>query len=105
MNWITKRKRTALLILFIIILPLILGFTDYYRANQNRPPLFCVKIAVVSDGGSSVFLGLGYTIWFWHKLILAPDAEQRGLILGYKVGPRLTFWFQLGRENTWFEYK
>ena len=89
--------------LCVLVLPLVLGLVDYQRTSHWASPFFCFPIAGLSDGGTVMYLGWGYCIRFWHRMIRVVDAEGEQHLVGYKIGPRLTFWFQLGKENTWFE--
>lgn len=98
-----NRKGTIIILLLVLVLPLILGFVDYHRTSRWGPPIFSLPIAGLSDGGTVIYVGWGYSIRFWHRRISVVDANGERHKVGHKTGPRLTFWFQLGRENTWFE--
>jgi len=87
----------------LIVLPLTLGFLDYGRARVEKRPWFSIQFAGLSDGGTTMYLGWGYVLTFWHRSISVVDAAGRRAKIGYKVGPRLTFWFLLGRESSRFE--
>ena len=88
---------------FLLILPLALGMADFTSACRGGPPVFCVRIAGMTDGGTSISLGWGYVLTYWHRNVDVVDDEGCWTRVGYKVGPRITFWFLLGREHTWFE--
>ncbi len=65
-------KKIMKIIVVIIIILVILGILFYTidkRAVQNqKSPIFCVKIRTMLDGGTAEYLGLGYKIIIFHKL-------------------------------------
>lgn len=60
------KKKIGIWIILIIIGILLLGmlfFTvDHYRIKNNKPPIFAVQYSVLKDGGTTMYLGLGYKI-------------------------------------------
>ena len=88
------------LVVFIAV-PLLLGVTDFTVALKRGHPILSLPVGMFSDGGSHVNVGWGYTILEWHQMFTHPDLGNE--IAGYKVGPKLTFWFLLGLESSEFE--
>lgn len=52
----------------LILLGIIFFAIDYNRAKNNEQPLFCVRIDEVNDGGSRIYLGLGYKVIDFNTL-------------------------------------
>lgn len=60
------KKKIGITIVLIIMGILLLGMlffaVDSYRIKNNRPPIFAVQYNVFKDGGTTMYLGLGYKI-------------------------------------------
>ncbi len=60
------KKRIGIVIILIIIGILLLGMlffaVDSYRIKNNKPPIFAVQYKVLKDGGTTMYIGLGYKI-------------------------------------------
>lgn len=52
----------------IILLGLIFYTVDYFRIIKNKTPIFCILENEVNDGGTKIYLGLGYKIIDFHKV-------------------------------------
>ncbi|NLA32533.1 MAG: hypothetical protein GX864_01100 [Mollicutes bacterium] len=53
-------KKNILLIILIIIITVIA--VDYYRATQQKTPIFAVNFETKTDGDSKEYYGLGYKV-------------------------------------------
>ena len=53
-------KIIFIVIAFIIILGVIFFLIDYNRVKNNEKPIFCILEQEVNDGGTKIYLGLGY---------------------------------------------
>lgn len=60
------KKKIGIWIILTIIGILLLGMlffaVDSYRIKNDKPPIFAVQYQVVKDGGTTMYLGLGYKI-------------------------------------------
>ncbi len=60
------KKKIGIVIILIIIGVLLLGMlffaVDSYRIKNDKPPIFAVKYKVFKDGGTTMYIGLGYKI-------------------------------------------
>ncbi len=97
---VLQRNPRRFLVVFIAV-PLLLGVTDFTIALKTGHPVLSLPMGMLGDGGSHVTVGWGYTILEWHQMFTHPNLGND--IAGYKVGPKLTFWFLLGLESSEFE--
>ena len=59
----TKNLKIFAIIVSIIILVSVIFFAiDYNRAKSNKAPIFCILKTEVNDGGTKIYLGLGYKV-------------------------------------------
>ena len=65
------RKTKMILIAIIIIVLILFSFIsrriDTARIEQGKMPIFCTKMADVGDGGSEIYIGLGYKVIKYDK--------------------------------------
>ena len=61
-------KIVGIILGIIIALGIIFFAIDYNRARNNEQPMFCVQIDEVNDGGSKIYLGLGYKVIDFNTL-------------------------------------
>lgn len=59
-------KVIAIILGIIVILGLIFFMVDYNKVKNNKSPIFCVLQAVANDGGTKIYLGLGYKVIDFH---------------------------------------
>src|SRR5436190_6749250 len=83
---------TATTLLFLVALALI----DYNLALTGRRPIFSIHGAMMEDGGTTTYTGLGYSLTVWAEMVdpdhpLAPHPDRGGIYL--RQGPELTCWF------------
>lgn len=45
-----------------LLISLVMAGTDWWLAIQDRSPLFAVPVVTYKDGGTKVYLGVGYKI-------------------------------------------
>ena len=74
-----KSKRKVVIILVIILVWCSFFATDYIRASRDLSPIFAIPFAVYRDGGSTVYIGLGYKVITYVYLIIS-DNEPTGFI-------------------------
>lgn len=71
-----KSLKIFFIVLGVLILLWIICFlVDYIRAKNNKSPIFCILERNANDGGTNIYLGLGYKVIDFHK-ILAVDGED-----------------------------
>lgn len=64
-----KSKKIELLLLIVLVILGIIFYTvDKTRANEDKKPLFCIKIGAFLDGGTVEYIGLGYKVIAFNKL-------------------------------------
>lgn len=60
------KKKIGIWIILIIIGILLLGMlffaVDSYRIKNDKAPIFAVQYKVLKDGGTTMYIGLGYKI-------------------------------------------
>lgn len=61
-------KIIFIVIAFIIILGVIFFLIDYNRVKDNEKPIFCILEQEVNDGGTKIYLGLGYKVIDFNTL-------------------------------------
>jgi hypothetical protein len=69
------RKKTIMIIALFVSLPFIMIGTDYSLAKVDRSPIFSVRTAIYKDGGTQLFIGLGYKIINYNELDGRKDVE------------------------------
>lgn len=64
-----KGLKVALIILGILVLLALIFFAiDYSRVQKQEKPIFCILKDEVNDGGTRIYLGLGYKVIDFHTL-------------------------------------
>jgi len=62
-----------------IILGLIIYFSivtvDYLRAQNDQAPIFAIQSVTYKDGGTKVYLGLGYKVIRYHVIDGRQDTD------------------------------
>jgi hypothetical protein len=58
----SKGKKVVVILLILLIVWCAFFTTDYIRASTNLSPIFAIPIATYRDGGSTLYLGLGYKV-------------------------------------------
>lgn len=54
------------IISLVVLLGIIFLTIDYNRAKNNEKPIFCILKDEVNDGGTKIYLGLGYKVIDFH---------------------------------------
>ena len=66
-----KHKRILKIMVTIVVLLSLWGSmvtVDYFRAKQQKDPLFTLKTYGVTDGGTLIKVGLGYEVIHFNQL-------------------------------------
>jgi len=61
-------RMILIIIAIIIILGVIFYIIDYNRVKTNKKPIFCILNQEVNDGGTKIYLGLGYKVIDFNTL-------------------------------------
>lgn len=56
-----KRTKVLIIVISIILVGIIFGTIDYYRAKEEKTPLFAIHIGK-SAINADIYVGLGYTV-------------------------------------------
>lgn len=60
-------SRIILIVVFLIIALAITFFiVDYNRVQKQEKPIFCVLESAANDGGTKIYIGLGYKVIDFH---------------------------------------
>lgn len=82
-------KKFLKIILIILGVCIILWITcflvDYVRAKNNKSPIFCILETTANDGGTNIYLGLGYKVIDFHR-IMEYSAENTTYYDDVKIG-------------------
>ena len=62
------------------------GEIDYSLIADGKTPLYAKEYATASDGGTTWYKGIGYSVYDVHSL-----HEENG-VEGYLVGPRIRYY-------------
>lgn len=73
MSNILKIMKRIFPVLIIMICIFIFFITDYLLAQNQKKPIFCpIKISPYNDGGTIYYIGMGYKVINFNKLISPP---------------------------------
>ena len=60
-------SKIILIVVFLIIaLAIIFFIVDYNRVQKQEKPIFCVLESAANDGGTKIYIGLGYKVIDFH---------------------------------------
>ena len=76
-------KIIGVIIGIIILLGIIFFAIDYNRAKNNEQPMFCVQIDETNDGGTKIYLGLGYKVIDFNTLSGFDDVKIGTWFMNY----------------------
>ena len=76
-------KIVGIILGIIILLGIIFFVIDYNRAKNNEQPMLCVQIDEVNDGGTKIYLGLGYKVIDFNTLSGFDDVKIGTLLINY----------------------
>lgn len=62
------RNKKVLMCTVLVIASLIMIGRDYYLTKEDRPPNFSIQADTYKDGGTKVYLGLGYKVIDYNQL-------------------------------------
>lgn len=78
-----KRRKTIILVIILVILWLIMFGIDYVRVKEEKLPIFCIESAHVADGGTTIYMGLGYKVINYNiKTYSDEGAVYKGTFIG-----------------------
>lgn len=77
-------KTIGVIIGILIILGIIFFAIDYNRAKNNEQPMFCVQIDEANDGGTKIYLGLGYKVIDFNTLSGFDDVKIGTWLMNYE---------------------
>ena len=89
------------IVLLIIILSTIFFIIDYKLVTQNKDPLFCIKQTAVLDGGTQIYVGLGYKVISFNSIIDLDNEPNQTYYNCKKIGPLFMSYndFNIEKEN------
>ena len=61
-------KIIGVILAIIVVLGIIFFIVDYSRVKKQERPIFCILKDEANDGGTKIYLGLGYKIIDFHTL-------------------------------------
>lgn len=62
------RNKKVFMCTVLVIASLIMIRRDYYLTKEDRPPNFSIQADTNKDGGTKVYLGLGYKVIDYNQL-------------------------------------
>ncbi|GAM12172.1 hypothetical protein [Mesobacillus selenatarsenatis] len=62
-----KNKKVFMRTVLVIATLIMIG-RDYYLTKEDRPPNFSIQVDTYKDGGTKVYLGLGYKVIDYNQL-------------------------------------
>ena len=77
-------KIVGIILGIIIALGIIFFAIDYNRAKNNEQPMFCVQIDEANDGGTKIYLGLGYKVIDFNTLSGFDDVKIGTWLMNYE---------------------
>ncbi len=78
-------------ILACVILIITIGFVTYSidskRISREENPIFVVPTLVAKDGGTTIYIGLGYKVIRWSTISIrqVDGNEVQGFMTGYEI--------------------
>ena len=76
-------KIVGIILGIIILLGIIFFAIDYNRAKNNEQPMLCVQIDEANDGGTKIYLGLGYKVIDFNTLSGFDDVKIGTWFMNY----------------------
>ncbi len=74
-----KKTKISIVIISIILVGIIFGTIDYYRAKDEKTPLFAINIGK-SAINADIYVGLGYTVTKCPELENTNDYMEDGIV-------------------------
>lgn len=78
------------IILILILIWLIFFSIDYYRATNNKLPIFCTNLnnlIAPMDGGTQIYFGLGYKVYSFHTWIFDKTTKKHINLKAIQICP------------------
>lgn len=65
-----KKKKMLLFLIFSLglLIPPCIFIVDYNMALKDMPPIFAIRTQLYKDGGTSIYMGLGYQVIDYNQL-------------------------------------
>ena len=66
------KKSLKIILIVLLVLIFLWGIcflVDYIRAKNNKSPIFCILETTANDGGTNIYLGLGYKVIDFHRIM------------------------------------
>ena len=80
---IKKHKK----LIFVFLILIFVCIVDFTLALSDKRPIFVVGSAIVKDGGTQQYYGLGYKVIGWKRLSTKQinGKEVNGRLTGYEI--------------------
>lgn len=88
-----KLKIFIFILIVIAILGIIFFSIDYKRVKNGEKPLFCIKIGAYLDGGTVEYLGIGYKVINFNKMLPLSYLTETDTELKYYDETKIGTWF------------
>lgn len=95
----SKKIIITLIVAVLLIFSAVAARVDHGRLVRGERPLFALSTAEFKDGGTEVFIGLGYQLISWHRLA-KNEQDQSGYLVGTELAyfPLFKYWPFITRD-------
>lgn len=76
-------KIIGVILATIVVLGIIFFTVDYSRVQKQEKPIFCILKDEANDGGTKIYLGLGYKVIDFHTLAEFDDIKVGTWFIDY----------------------
>jgi hypothetical protein len=76
-------KKNVKWIILGLLIYLSIFMVDYGRAQNDQAPIFAIKTVTYKDGGTKVYLGLGYKVIRYHVIEGRQDTDFGSWFITY----------------------
>lgn len=76
-------KAIGVLIGIIVVFGILFFTIDYNRVKNNETPIFCILKDEANDGGTKIYLGIGYKVIDFHTLAGYDDIKIGTWLMNY----------------------
>lgn len=76
-------KIIGVILAIIVVLGIIFFTVDYSRVQKQEKPIFCILKDEANDGGTKIYLGLGYKVIDFHTLAGFDDIKVGTWFIDY----------------------
>ncbi len=74
--------RVTVIISLILIICMTTFVIDYVRVKKGKMPIFCVETVHVADGGTTIYMGLGYKVIKYNIRKYSDGIVYTGISIG-----------------------